>query len=422
MPVSYDEHIRPLFRENDHQSMRFAFDLWSYQDVSANATAIFEKLSAGAMPCDAAWPSERVELFRQWMDTGMRETASDPVPAAAALAEPSGASTASVEAIEGRLRRVLDLRSEQHVRRTCHRHRAPRAAHLHALCSGRARARPHVRVPVRGLHAETLHRRRAHARSSSVRSSAGARHALDGRQAGDAPSGHQLQPRQLPRRQPASVPAEPAPTGQALPERRPARPCCRSASRRCATSSTSSDPRAWTSTTPKGSPPWNSASRSWASRRSRPTCKSSRPSAISTGRSKRAFATWPRRWARTSFSSARVRSKSAATYSVGQQLRPITCVDDAVQAIETIVEQGEGPRGDWRNAHFGRFLEVLDEFLADAGGEPGPGGRPPGPAGARATPRGRRGRRSDHRPTDGGRRRPRQRRLRGAPAASLPAP
>ncbi|HTU37965.1 MAG TPA: ferritin-like protein [Acidimicrobiales bacterium] len=46
------------------------------------------------------------------------------------------------------------------------------------------------------------------------------------------------------------------------------------------------------------------------------------------------------------------------------QLRPITCVDDAVQAIETIVEQGEGPRGDWRNAHFGRFLRVLDEFLA----------------------------------------------------------
>jgi hypothetical protein len=46
------------------------------------------------------------------------------------------------------------------------------------------------------------------------------------------------------------------------------------------------------------------------------------------------------------------------------QLRPITCVDDVVRAIETIVEQGEGPRGDWRNAHFGRFVGVLDEFLA----------------------------------------------------------
>src|SRR5262249_59563109 len=93
--------------------MRFAFDLWSYQDVSANAAAIFDKVSTGAMPCDGAWPSEQVGLFRRWMDTGMRETASDPVPAAAAVAEPGGASAAGVEAIEGRLRKVLDLRSER---------------------------------------------------------------------------------------------------------------------------------------------------------------------------------------------------------------------------------------------------------------------------------------------------------------------
>jgi hypothetical protein len=111
-PISYDEHIRPLLREDDRESMLFAFDLWSYEDVSANAIAILEKVSAGAMPCDGAWPSERVELFRRWMDTGMREAASDPVPAAAALAEPGGASTAGVEAIEGWLRKVLDLRSE----------------------------------------------------------------------------------------------------------------------------------------------------------------------------------------------------------------------------------------------------------------------------------------------------------------------
>ena len=116
IPVSYDEHIRPLFRGKDHQSMRFAFDLWSYEDVSANAAAIFEKVSTGVMPCDGAWPSERVELFRRWMDTGMRETASDLVPEAAGPAESSGASAAGVEAIEGRLRRVLDLRSEQYVR------------------------------------------------------------------------------------------------------------------------------------------------------------------------------------------------------------------------------------------------------------------------------------------------------------------
>lgn len=28
-----------------------------------------------------------------------------------------------------------------------------------------------------------------------------------------------------------------------------------------------------------------------------------------------------------------------------------------------VVEQGEGPRGHWRDAHYGRFLEVLGEYL-----------------------------------------------------------
>jgi hypothetical protein len=46
------------------------------------------------------------------------------------------------------------------------------------------------------------------------------------------------------------------------------------------------------------------------------------------------------------------------------QLVPITDLASATAAIEAIVEQGEGPRGDWRQAHFGRFLGVLDEFLA----------------------------------------------------------
>ncbi len=46
------------------------------------------------------------------------------------------------------------------------------------------------------------------------------------------------------------------------------------------------------------------------------------------------------------------------------QLVPITDLASATMAIEAIVEQGEGPRGDWRQAHFGRFKGVLDEFLA----------------------------------------------------------
>ena len=38
-------------------------------------------------------------------------------------------------------------------------------------------------------------------------------------------------------------------------------------------------------------------------------------------------------------------------------------VESARTAIDTIVEQGEGARGEWRDAHFGRLLGILDEYL-----------------------------------------------------------
>ena len=41
----------------------------------------------------------------------------------------------------------------------------------------------------------------------------------------------------------------------------------------------------------------------------------------------------------------------------------MTDLASAHAAIDTIVEQGEGARGDWREAHFGRLVTVLDEFL-----------------------------------------------------------
>ena len=45
------------------------------------------------------------------------------------------------------------------------------------------------------------------------------------------------------------------------------------------------------------------------------------------------------------------------------ELVPVTDLASAHAAIDTIVEQGEGARGEWRNAHFGRLVAVLDEFL-----------------------------------------------------------
>jgi Ferritin-like len=45
-------------------------------------------------------------------------------------------------------------------------------------------------------------------------------------------------------------------------------------------------------------------------------------------------------------------------------LQPITDLAGANRAIDRIVEQGEGARGDWTSAHYGRFLAVLGEYRA----------------------------------------------------------
>ena len=68
--VSFDQDIKPLFRSRDRESMQRRFDLWSYDDVSTNATAILAQVRAGTMPCDGAWPSEQVELLQRWVNGG----------------------------------------------------------------------------------------------------------------------------------------------------------------------------------------------------------------------------------------------------------------------------------------------------------------------------------------------------------------
>ena len=69
-PVSFDQHIKPLFRPKDRQSMAFAFDLWDIEDVRSNADAILGRLQEGKMPCDGGWSSDKVELFGRWIATG----------------------------------------------------------------------------------------------------------------------------------------------------------------------------------------------------------------------------------------------------------------------------------------------------------------------------------------------------------------
>ena len=68
---SYETEVKPLFRERDRRAMLSHFDLWSYDDVKANAEAILRQLADGNMPCDGAWSDEQVELFRTWIADGV---------------------------------------------------------------------------------------------------------------------------------------------------------------------------------------------------------------------------------------------------------------------------------------------------------------------------------------------------------------
>jgi hypothetical protein len=66
--MTFDDDIKPLFRTRDREAMRFAFDLWSEEDVITHAEAILRRLETGSMPCDGAWPAEQIAYFRAWVE------------------------------------------------------------------------------------------------------------------------------------------------------------------------------------------------------------------------------------------------------------------------------------------------------------------------------------------------------------------
>jgi CDGSH-type Zn-finger protein/truncated hemoglobin YjbI len=74
-PLGFEQDIKPLFRERDRKSMKFAFDLWFFEDVSTHAEGILQRLQDGSMPCDGAWPAERIAVFRRWIEEGKQQTA-----------------------------------------------------------------------------------------------------------------------------------------------------------------------------------------------------------------------------------------------------------------------------------------------------------------------------------------------------------
>jgi hypothetical protein len=53
------------------------------------------------------------------------------------------------------------------------------------------------------------------------------------------------------------------------------------------------------------------------------------------------------------------------------QVVAVTNLDSALRAVGEIIEQGEGARGHWEEAHYGRFLRIWDEYHALRNADPG---------------------------------------------------
>ena len=64
------------------------------------------------------------------------------------------------------------------------------------------------------------------------------------------------------------------------------------------------------------------------------------------------------------------RAQATQQYFGWPELIPVTDAASAQRAIDEILEQGEGPRGRWQDAHFGQFVAILDEYIQLRDGQP----------------------------------------------------
>jgi hypothetical protein len=71
-PPGYASDVRPLFRQQDRDSMLKAFDLWEFDDVRRHQDEIYARLADGTMPCDGAWSAADLAVLRKWIDSGSR--------------------------------------------------------------------------------------------------------------------------------------------------------------------------------------------------------------------------------------------------------------------------------------------------------------------------------------------------------------
>jgi CDGSH-type Zn-finger protein/truncated hemoglobin YjbI len=379
-PVTFDQHIKGLFRSKDRKSMQFAFDLWSYSDVASHADAILGAVGEGSMPCDAAWPADRVEVLQRWIVAGMPESASEPggpaqsdgrrslpgAPATGHQTEPPGP---GIGEIGGALGRSLTLRASAPVeeRALVIEHREPliymlcAAAELeHALmCEYLFAAFSLKRTIGEGLTAEQLdmvdrwrgvilhvaQQEMLHlAINCNLITALGA-------------SPHLSRPNlpQPAQHYPPGVILALLPFGeQALrhfvylerPEGMNIDDAEGMVAVECAVAVMSEDEVA-------------------------PHLQEF----ATVGHLYRSIEAGLRHlselWGDERLFLGPVEAQARGELFGWSKLQPITSCDEAVAAIEEIVAEGEGPRGDWRNAHFGRFVGVLDEYLTFVEANPG---------------------------------------------------
>jgi hypothetical protein len=67
---SFENDIKPLFRPLDRNAMLYIMDLWSYEDVVADAENILDRCEDGTMPCDYPWPQDKIDIYRAWLEEG----------------------------------------------------------------------------------------------------------------------------------------------------------------------------------------------------------------------------------------------------------------------------------------------------------------------------------------------------------------
>ena len=73
-PISFQKDIAPIFRQF-RGAMAWRFDLTKFDDVKANAVAIYSQISSKSMPPPPFPPltKAQISMFKNWMDSGFND-------------------------------------------------------------------------------------------------------------------------------------------------------------------------------------------------------------------------------------------------------------------------------------------------------------------------------------------------------------